>query len=146
METGSQGRPQPRDAREQLEQLGKDEEAVRYPPLPRWFFGVTTTATAALYLAQLLSPSDARNATFALGVVVAVIAAFHWLNRPGVSWASMKFRDMVPFVASLGVIFVVCTVISETTSLSWVWIVGAAVAAGMVWRNGRAYRKEFGDA
>jgi len=100
---------------------------------------------AALYLARLMPPSDAGNATFAVAVAAAVLGSRYWLNRDGVSWVSPKLGDMVPFLAAVLGTFALCWIVSATTGAWWAWIVGAAVAAGVVLHTGRRYRREFGD-
>jgi hypothetical protein len=145
METGSQGAPTPEDARRTLRQLAEDETAVRYPPIPRWFFLAMAAAVAALYLVQLLPPSDTSKATFAIAVVTTVLGSRYWLNRDGVAWVSPKLRDMVPFLTAVLGAFAVCWVVEATTGAWWVWIAGAVVAAGVVLRTGHQYVQEFGD-
>lgn len=151
METG---RPDhsvtPRQARETLQQLAQDESAVRYPPIPRWFFLVMAALVALVYLVQLLPPSDAGNATTVVAVVAIVVAARrlavkHWLHRDGVARVKLKLSDMARYLtASIGT-FTVCWVVSAGTGAWWVWIAGAVVAGGIVVVTGRRYRREFGD-
>jgi hypothetical protein len=146
METGSGPTPSRAEAaREALSQLGQDEDAVRYPPLPRWFFRAMAAIVAGLALARLLPPPQAHLATIGLCVVSLVLASRYWLNRDGVSWASARFSDMAPFLAGFLGTFVLCWVISATTAAWWIWAVGAVVLAGMVLRTGRTYRREFGE-
>ena len=128
-----------------LHQLGQDESAVRYPPLPRWFFLVMAAVVAGFALAQLLESSDTHKATFALGVIALVLGSRYWLNRDGVSWASARFADMIPFLLGILGTYALSAVIAATTGAWWIWIVGAAVAAGIVIRTGRSYRREFGE-
>lgn len=144
METGSGRAPTPRQARETLQQLAEDESAVRYPPIPLWFFIAQAAAVAGLYLAQLLPPSDASKATFVVAVVAIVLGSRFWLNRDGVSWSSVKPADMASFVAAILGIFALCWVISATAGAWWIWIVGAVVASGIVVVTGHRYRQEFG--
>ena len=146
METVPGGSPSPEEARETLRQLAADESAVRYPPLPRWFFVAMAALVAGVHLAQLLPPSDARHATSAVAVAAAVLGARYWLYRDGVSWVSPRFADMVPFLAAVLGTSVLCWLISAATGAEWVWGIGAAVAAGIVLRTGHRYRQEFGDA
>jgi hypothetical protein len=146
METGPDRIPSAQEARETLQQLSEDESAVRYPSLPWWFFIGQAALVAGLCLAQLLPPSDSPKATFAMAAAAIVMGVTQWLNRDGVSWVSVRFRDMVPFMAAVVGTIVLCLAVAETTGAWWVWIVGAAVAAGIVLRTGAAYRKEFGDA
>ncbi|MEN0130857.1 MAG: hypothetical protein AAGC49_15580 [Brevundimonas sp.] len=145
METGPDLPPSPDEAQRMLDQLARDERAVRYPPLPRWFFPVMATVVAGLALAQLLPSSDAHRATLALGVIALVVASRYWLNREGVSWASARFADTLTFLAGILGTFAVCWVVSSTTGAWWIWIVGALVAGGVVLRTGRTYRREFGQ-
>lgn len=145
METGS-GKPQSRNEAEQtLHQLGRDENAVRYPPLPRWFFPVMAVLVAGLALAQLMEPPEAHRVTLALGVIVLVIASRYWLNRDGISWASARFADSLPFLLGTLGTFALSWVISATTAAWWIWIVGAVVAGGIVIRTGHAYRREHSE-
>ncbi|PJI85503.1 hypothetical protein CLV34_3017 [Luteimicrobium subarcticum] len=127
-----------------LEQLAHDESAVRYPPLPHWFFLAMAAVVAGLALVQLLPPGDAHRATLAIGAIALVLASRYWLNRDGVSWASARFADTMPFLLSILGIFAVSWVVSSTTSAWWIWIIGAVLAGGIVVRTGRAYRREFG--
>jgi hypothetical protein len=145
MATGAGGSPSPREARETLQQLSQDEHAVRYPPLPRWFFLALATLLAGLFLAQLLPPSDARNATYAVTVAAIVLGGRYWLIRDQVAWVSPSLRDMLPFLAALLGTALVCLVVAETTDAWWAWIVGAVVVAGVVLGTGRSYRQAYGD-
>jgi quinol-cytochrome oxidoreductase complex cytochrome b subunit len=145
METESSQPPSRDEAQQTLHQLDQDESAVRYPPLPQWFFLAMAALVAGLALAQLLEPSDSRWATLALGVVAVVLASRYWLNRDGVSWASARFVDMVPFLLGILGTFALSWLISETTGAWWIWIVGAVLAGGIVIRTGRTYRREFGQ-
>jgi hypothetical protein len=145
METHPETPPTPRQAEEALRQIADDQSAVRYPPLPRWFFPVMSAVVAALFLAQMLAPSDARNATFALAVVAIVLGSRYWLHRSGVSWPSVPFSDIGPFLAAILGIAIVCVAVSAFTDLWWIWTVGAVAAGGVILRTGRLYRREFGD-
>lgn len=142
METGSGGQPSRDEAERTLDQLGQDEDTVRYPPLPRWFFPTMAALVAGLALAQMMEPSEAHRVTLALGVVTLVIASRYWMNRDGVSWASARFADSVPFLLGILGTFALSWVVSATTSAWWIWIVGAVVAGGIVLRTGRTYRRE----
>lgn len=143
METGF-GQPSRDEAKQTLHQLSQDENAVRYPPLPRWFFPSMAALVAGLALAQLMEPAESHRVTLALGVVAVLLASRYWLNRGGVSWASARFADTVPFLLGILGTFALSWLISETTDAWWIWIVGAVVAGGIVIRTGRAYRREFG--
>jgi len=145
METQAGQPPSPDEAKRTLHELGRDESAVRYPPLPQWFFLAMAALVAGLALAQLLESSDSSRATFALAVVAVVLASRYWLNRDGVSWASARFTDMLPFVLGILGTFAASAVIAATTGASWVWIVAAALAGAFVIRTGRTYRREFGE-
>lgn len=145
METGSSKQPSRDEAELTLHQLGQDEGAVRYPPLPRWFFPVMAAVVAGLALAQLMEPHESHQVTLALGVIALVIASRYWMNREGVSWASARFTDSVPFLLGILGTFALSWVVSATTGASWVWIVGAVVAGGVVLRTGGAYRQEHGE-
>jgi hypothetical protein len=146
METGSDRVPTPDEARATLRQLMEDESAVRYPPLPRWFFVAQAALVAGICLAQLLPPSDARNAAFAVAVVAMVLGGRYWLYRDQVAWVSPSFRDMAPFLAAVLGTVLACLVVAGTTDAWWIWIVGAVVVAGIVLRTGHTYRKAYGDA
>ena len=138
--------PSRRDARATLDQLTADENAVRYPPLPRWFFPAQAALTACLCLVQLLPPSDARNAMFALAVAAIVLGGRYWLFRDRVSGVLPSSSDMLPFLAAILGTVVACLVVEETTRAGWVWIVGAVVVGGIVLGTGRRYRRTYGDA
>ena len=144
METEAGRLPSPDEAKRTLREIDQAEGAVRYPPLPRWFFLVMAALVAGLALAQLLEPSDSSKATLALAVVALVLASRYWLNRDGVSWASVGFTDMVPFLLGILGTFAVSGVIAATTGASWAWVVGAVLAGAIVIRTGRTYRREFG--
>jgi hypothetical protein len=138
--------PSPQDARRLLEQVAADEAAVRYPPLPRWFFLAQATLAAGVLLAQLLPPSDARHATYAAAVAAMVLGGRYWLYRDRVAWVSPSAKDMVGFLAAVVGTVLACLVVVETTGAEWVWIVGAVVLAGIVLGTGHAYRRTYGDA
>jgi drug/metabolite transporter (DMT)-like permease len=146
METGPHGSPSPHDARETLQQLSADADAVRYPPLPRWFFLAQAALVAAICLAQLLPPSDARNATFAAAIAAIVLGGRYWLYRDGVSGVTPSLSDMGLFLAGVLGTVLGCLVVEETTGAWWIWIVGAVVVAGIVLGTGHNYRKAYGDA
>jgi len=128
-----------------LQQLGADESAVRYPPLPRWFFALQAAAVAGVFLAQLLAPSDALNATLATALASTVLGVRYWLNRDGISWVTVKLADMVPFLTALLTLGLLCVAVSATTGAQWIWVVGAFAASAVVLRTGRRYQREFGD-
>ncbi|NEK58157.1 hypothetical protein GCU56_09755 [Geodermatophilus sabuli] len=138
--------PSPQDARAMLDQLAADETAVRYPPLPRWFFPAQAALTAALLLAQTLPPSDARPATFAVAVAAIVLGGRYWVFRDQVAGVRPSAGDMLPFLGGVLGAVVVCLVVQETTGAWWVWIPGAVVVAGIVLGTGRRYRETYGDA
>lgn len=144
METGAGRSPSPDEAKQTLHQLGRDENAVRYPPLPQWFFLVMAAIMAGMALAQLLAPSDSSKVVPALAVVALVPASRYWLNRDGVSWTTLKLSDMLPFLLGILGTFALSAVISATTGAWWIWIICAAVAGGIVLHTGRTYRQEFG--
>lgn len=129
-----------------MAQLAADKSAVRYPPLPRWFFVVQASLLAGLFLAQLLAGSDARNASFAVVVASAVLGGRYWFRRPGVAWVSASSADMGPFVLAVLGVAVVIGVVAAAAGTPWVWVVGAVVAAALVLLVGREYRKSYGDA
>jgi hypothetical protein len=145
METGPVESPSPQEARAALHQIAADESAVRYPPIPRWFFVVMAAVVAALYLAQLLPPDDTSKATFALAVVAVVLGSRYWLNRDGVSWVSPRLADMVPFLTAVYGTFALCWAVDATTGAWWCWIAGAVVASVVVLVTGLRYVREFGD-
>ena len=138
--------PSPQDARAALDQLTADEAAVRYPPLPRWFFLVQATLAGGLLLAQLLPPADARPATVALAVAAVVLGGRYWLFRDRVSGVLPSSGDMLPFLAAILGTVLACVVVAGTTGAWWAWIVGAVVVAGIVLGTGRTYRRAYGDA
>ena len=129
-----------------LQQLAEDQTAVRYPPMPRWFYPVQAGLLAGLCLAQLL-PSPAAAVASVLTVVPMVLLGLrYWLDRAGVSGVSVSVRDMLPFLAGTSGTILLAMILSETTGAWWVWIVAAIVVAGVVLRTGSTYRREYGDA
>ena len=149
MATRDDGAPTPRDARELLRQLTDDENAVRYPPIPAWFFAVQAAAVAGLHLVRLLPESDAGRATQLVGIAAIALASGalgtkYWMNRNGIAWTSARFGDMVPFLAGVVGTYAASWVLAETTGAAWVWLVGAVVAGTIVLVTGARYRREFG--
>ena len=124
--------------------MGEDENVVRYPPLPAWFFAVQALAVAGVLLAQLLEPDDALKVTFAVAVIAVVLGSRYWLNRSGVGWVFPNARDTVPLVLVVLGVGVACWVVSAVTDVRWVWIVGAVAAAAAVLVTGRRSRQVFG--
>jgi hypothetical protein len=100
---------------------------------------------AGLALAQIMEPPESHTATLGLGVIALVLASRYWFNRDGVSWASARFTDMVPFLLGVLGTFTLSWVISATTDTRWIWTVAAVVAGGIVLRTGHSYRREFGE-
>ncbi|MPQ96665.1 hypothetical protein GB931_01765 [Modestobacter sp. I12A-02628] len=145
METGADGPLTPRTAAEARQQLARDEAAVRYPPLPTWFFAAMAVLVAALFLVQLLPSDDAGQARIAVAVVAVVLGSRYWLNRPGVAWVAPHLPDMAWFLVAVLGSYAACWVVWGTIGLDAVWVAGAALAAGVVLVTGRRYRREFGD-
>jgi hypothetical protein len=150
MATSSGGRPTPDEARETLRQLHDDAEAVRYPPIPAWFFAAQAAAIAGLHLVRLLPDSGSNRYVQLIGILAIALAAGglgqrYWLNRDGVSWATASPRDLLPFLALLLGSFAACWAISGTTGAEWVWIVGAVFSAAVVLVTGARYRRQYGD-
>ncbi|RBY89238.1 hypothetical protein [Blastococcus sp. TF02A-30] len=150
MATSSGDRPTPDEARETLRRLHQDAEAVRYPPIPAWFFAAQAAAVAGLHLVRLLPGSGGGRYAQLISVLAIALAAGglgqrYWLNRDGVAWASARPRDMLPFLALLLGSFAACWAITETTGARWVWILGAAFSAAVVLVTGARYRQQYGD-
>jgi hypothetical protein len=146
METGPGPAPTPDEARRALAQLSEAETAVRYPPLPRWFFPAQALLVAGLFLAQLLPPDDAPKALFAAAVCAVVLGVRYWIYRDGVSGVTPDLRDMRWYLAGVVGTTVTCFVVGETTGAWWIWIAGAVVAAVIVLRTGYTYVKTYGHA
>ncbi|TYP89148.1 hypothetical protein BD833_103305 [Blastococcus xanthinilyticus] len=127
-----------------LAQLARDEDAVRYPPIPRWFYVVQASAVAGISLAQLLPDAAGSALVLGLAVVMGLLGHRYWLNRDGVSWASAKFSDMAGFLALLLGALAVGWLVDETTDAWWIWIVTAVFTAGVVLVTGYRYGREFG--
>lgn len=144
METDSGNRPPRAEAAQTLRQLADDESAVRYPQLPRWFFPVMAGLVAGLALVQLLDRVAAHRLTLALGVVTLLLASRYWMNRDGVAWAAARFTDSLPFLLGVLGTFAVGWVVAATSGASWVWVVAAVVAGGIVLRTGYTYRQAHG--
>ena len=142
METGAGKQPSRDEAEKTLHQLGQDERAVRYPPLPRWFFPTMAALVGGLALAQLMEPAESHQTTLALGVITLVLGSRYWMNRDGVSWASARFTDSGAFLLGILGTFALSWVITATTGAWWIWIVAAVVAGGIVLRTGHTHRRE----
>lgn len=146
METGPDLTPTPDEARRALAQLSDAEDAVRYPPLPRWFFPAQALLVAGIFLTQLLPPDDAPKALFTVAVCGIVLGVRYWIYRDGVSGVTPDLRDMRWYLAGILGTTVTCFVVGETTDAWWIWIAGALVAAGIVLRTGSTYVKTYGHA
>lgn len=146
METPSGRRPSPQEARDALAQLARDEDAVRYPPIPRWFFLVGAAAVAGVTLAQMLPPRTAGLVVVPLGVVMGLLARRYWFNADGVSGASPKFGDMTGYLTVILGTFAVGWLVEATTGAWWIWLPCAAVTATAVLVTGERYVREFGHA
>ena len=149
MATQDVGAPTPREAQETLRRLADDENAVRYPPIPAWFFAVQAAAVAGLHLVRMLPDSDAGRLTQLVAILAMALAtgglgSTFWLNRTGVAWTSSRFRDMAPFLVGVVGTYAASWVLAEVTGAAWVWLVGAAVAGTVVLVTGARYRREFG--
>lgn len=144
METSNGRSPSPQEARDTLAQLAKDEDAVRYPPIPWWFFVVGATVVAGVTLAQLLPPKTAGLVVLPLVAIMGLLAHRYWFNAEGVTGASVKLTDMVPYLTVVLGTFVGCWLVEETTDAWWIWFPGAAVAAGAVLVTGFRYVREYG--
>ncbi|MCZ2860954.1 hypothetical protein [Blastococcus sp. VKM Ac-2987] len=144
METPSDRPPSPQEARDTLAQLAKDEDAVRYPPIPWWFFLVGAAVVAGVTLAQLLPAKTAAFVVLPLVAVMGLLAHRYWFNAEGVSGASVKVTDMVPYLTVVLGTFVVCWLVDATTGAWWIWFPGAAGTAGAVLVTGSRYVREYG--
>ncbi|MGY1849809.1 hypothetical protein [Blastococcus sp. SYSU DS1021] len=144
METPSGRSPSPEEARETLAQLARDQDAVRYPPIPRWFFVVMAAVVAGVALAQLLPPKTAAFAVLPLVVISGLLAHRYWFNPEGVSGASVQPADMVGYLAVVLGTFVACWLVEALTDAWWIWFPGAAVVAGAVLVTGYRYGREYG--
>ena len=141
METDG-GRPlTPREAQAALDAARDAEDTIRYPPLPAWFFPAMAALVAGIDLAQLLDSPLLPMVTCAL--VAGYLGRRFWLRRDGVSWVSMKVTDMLPFLAVIVGTLVVAMIVEDVTGARWVWIVVAAVHAGIVLFTGRRYHREY---
>ncbi|TKJ34587.1 hypothetical protein [Blastococcus sp. CCUG 61487] len=138
--------PSPAEARETLAQLSADAGAVRYPPLPRWFFAVQSLLVAGFFLAQLLPPDDAPKASIALALCAVVLGARYWIYRDDVSGVTPSLRDMRWYLAGILGVTLACVVVDATTDARWVWAVGAVVVATIVLWTGRTYVATYGRA
>lgn len=98
-----------------------------------------------LALAQFLPSPEVTLVMLGLTVIALLVASKFWLNRDGVSWASARFADMLPFLLGVFGTFALSALISETTGAWWIWILGAAIMAGIVLRTGQNYRREYGE-
>jgi len=145
METESHRQPSHDEARQTLHQLSRDESAVRYPPLPRWFFPAMAAVVAGLALAQIMESPESHTATLGLGVIALVLASRYWWNRDGVSWASARFADTVPFLLGVLGVFALSWVVAAATDAWWIWIIAAGVAGGIVIRTGHSHRRRAGE-
>lgn len=141
METGAEKTPSADDARRILEQVDRDERSVRYPRLSPWFFAVMAVGLAAIFLAQLLETPHSIYASFAVAVAAVVMGGRYWINRKGVAWVSVKGTDIAPFVGGILALAIICLIVAALTGFDGVWIIGAVIAAAIVWFTGRAYRK-----
>ncbi|MCF6743095.1 hypothetical protein E9529_02185 [Blastococcus sp. KM273128] len=146
METPSGRRLSPQEAREALAQLAEDEDAVRYPPIPRWFFLVGAAVVAGVALAQMLPPRTAGLVVLPLVVVMGLLAHRYWFNADGVSGASVKLGDMAGYLTVVLGTFAVGWLVEATTDAWWIWIPCAAVTATAVLVTGQRYVREFGHA
>lgn len=146
METPSGRRPSPQEAREALAQLAEDEDAVRYPPIPRWFFLVGAAVVAGVALAQMLPPKTAGLVVLPLVVVMGLLAHRYWFNADGVSGASVKLGDMAGYLTVVLGTFAVGWLVEAATDAWWIWIPCAAVTATAVLVTGERYVREFGHA
>lgn len=144
METSHGSSPSSDEAQEILVQLRTDQEAIRYPPFPLWFFPLMAAIMGSVPLSFLLEPSTSSKVLAGLVVVALVPAYKYWFNRDGVAWASVNIRDTAPFLVAILGAFAASAVIAESTGAWWMWILCAAVVAGIVLFTGRAYRREFG--
>jgi hypothetical protein len=136
--------PSPREARDTLAQLASDEDAIRYPPIPRWFYVVQAAAVAGISLAQLLPEAAGTVVLIGLAALMGLLGHRYWLNRDGVSWASAKVSDMGGFLALLLGTLAAGWIVDETTGAWWIWFVTASLTAGVVLVTGHRYGQEFG--
>ncbi|SEL69292.1 hypothetical protein SAMN04515665_11737 [Blastococcus sp. DSM 46786] len=146
METSSDRTPSPQEARDALAQLARDEDAVRYPPIPRWFFLVGAAVVAGVTLAQLLPPRTAGIVVLPLVVLMALLAHRYWFNTDGVSGASVKVGDMAAYLTVFLGTFGIGWLVEATTDAWWIWFPCAAVTATTVLVTGERYVREFGHA
>jgi hypothetical protein len=134
------------DAHDGLQQLAADESAVRYPPLPAWFFAAMAAIVAALCLAPLLPSGSAQSSSRLALTVLAVVLAGRWWWREGVAGVRVPVRDMAGFLALLVGVQLVALGAASGLDAGWPWVVAAVVSAAVVLATGRRYRQETGRA
>lgn len=133
--------PGAREAREALEQTARDEDAVRYPPLPAWFFPVMASLAAALNVVQLSSRSSLLM--LCITAVAIAVGSQSWFNAAGRAWISPSLRDMLPFLAGILSAVVAAALLDEAAGLRWAWIGSAIVCASIVLVTGRRYQRQY---
>lgn len=144
METPNGRSPSPQEARDTLAQLARDEDAVRYPPIPRWFFLVGAAVVAGVTLAQLLPSKTAALVVLPLVAVMGLLAHRYWFNAEGITGASVKVSDMAAYLTVILGTFGIGWLVEATTDAWWIWFPCAAVTAATVLVTGERYVREFG--
>ena len=138
METESP-HPDPRQAREALDEADRAAEAARRPALPTWFFPVMAVLVVALLAAQMLDGGVRRTAMFGV-LVVALLLNVQAQRQTGIAWRSDRLRGQLPFLIVILALIAATAVAVAISGLTWLWAVGALAAGAVVLVTGALYR------
>lgn len=139
METSGDRPIDAEQAREALARAEADEDAVRRPVMPSWFFPVVAVLLAGMAASRLLPEPD--PAFTGLGVAVVLLALRYWVNRDGVRWSSYRFGDVLPTLSVLLGTMALAWLAEEVAGATWAWAVAAVVVGGVALGAGQRYQR-----
>lgn len=127
-----------------LEAARQAESQTRNPPLPWMFFVVQAVLFALVCCAQMFPLGPSRVVTV-LGLVAVVGVGMRAVfTRPGYGVVWPDGRATFPYLVAMSILVGVPAVLAIGLEFSWLWLVGAALAAVATLEMGRRYRKVFG--
>lgn len=119
---------------------GPNDVVTDHPRLPGWYFPLMAAVLAVVLAAQMAS-SASRIVLLGAAVVVILMTNSHVQRTTGVIWDSTRLRGQVPFLVVILAVIAATAIAVAMTEATWIWAVGAGVAALVVLITGVVYRR-----